>query len=598
MLKTIKNSLKTNQTVFGIVCAVLSALAFSHYFPTTSSVFLLLIAVLTAISCIYVCKNTPKQYKPQAILSVFLSLFVSIGRLIQLHGDGYENFLNHDIPMNLISMAGLWLFFFFITSAAFVLIDRTTPAAGDRLIKMSYWKVFLICWAIIFICYIPYLLAFYPGVVSNDSYNQIEQVLGLRAYSNAHPAAHTFLIWICFKIGHLFSFGNNTCVAIYSISQMLFMSAVFSYTATYILRRRAPKWVFIATVGFFALFPMNGFFAITMWKDFVFSCFLLLLIICLLEIVRTKGRWLASVWHCIGISVLFIAIGIFRSNGVIVLGITALAMLIFLRNKKLRFILLAGGSFVVVMLYQSVFLSSLGVLQTSTTEALGIPMNQICRVAATGKELNEEQQQLIENLVGTDVKDVYKPYGYDPIKFNPKYHQKALDEHVDDYMKLWADLLIRYPDVYVESYFCQTLGYWYPDMQNEITDAYVHENPSGIYELNLVPALRDFLFNYAKPENFFNNPFLWCFNNMAYYVWAVGFLIAYCFYKRKGILLLAWMPLVATWLSIMISAPVNHVSRYIYIFFIALPLVVVESIYNISDYEVDQKNAKKITDKV
>ena len=58
------------------------------------------------------------------------------------------------------------------------------------------------------------------------------------------------------------------------------------------------------------------------------------------------------------------------------------------------------------------------------------------------------------------------------------------------------------------------------------------------------------------------------------------------------------MPLVATWLSIMISAPVNHVSRYIYIFFIALPLVVVESIYNISDYEVDQKNAKKITDKV
>ncbi|MFR1477806.1 MAG: hypothetical protein ACLSB9_20055, partial [Hydrogeniiclostridium mannosilyticum] len=159
-------------------------------------------------------------------------------------------------------------------SAAFVFLVQKAPTLDDSAsVKRPYIKIFLICWLIIFICYLPYFIGLYPGVVSNDSYNQIRQVLSLRAYSNAHPIAHTFLIWVCFKLGHLLSFGNNTCVAIYTLCQMLFMSAVFSYVSTYILRKRAPKWFFIGTVAFFALLPVNGFFAVTMWKDFIFSCF-------------------------------------------------------------------------------------------------------------------------------------------------------------------------------------------------------------------------------------------------------------------------------------------------------------------------------------
>ena len=58
------------------------------------------------------------------------------------------------------------------------------------------------------------------------------------------------------------------------------------------------------------------------------------------------------------------------------------------------------------------------------------------------------------------------------------------------------------------------------------------KNPNGIYEANLIPGLRVH-FRELKPEKAYDNPFLWCLNNMAVYVWAAGLLIAFCFYKRS-----------------------------------------------------------------
>ena len=599
MVQILNTSINKHPIVISVFCSLITALSFGHFYTGTSTLFMLLIAAITSIGVHYLYCNPLSKCKPQIILSLFFALFVSIGRLIQLHNNGKVSFLDHDQLINVICTAGLWLFFYIIISAAFVFLVQKAPTLDDSAsVKRPYIKIFLICWLIIFICYLPYFIGLYPGVVSNDSYNQIRQVLSLRAYSNAHPIAHTFLIWVCFKLGHLISFGNNTCVAIYTLCQMLFMSAVFSYVSTYILRKRAPKWFFIGTVAFFALLPVNGFFAVTMWKDFIFSCFLLLLIPCLIEVVQTKGEWFNQPLHFIWFFVLSMLISVFRSNGIMIVFLTLVSVLIFLPRKKLRFSLLAAASLVVVIAYQTILLPGLGIEQTSRTEALGIPMNQICRVAALGLDLTDEQQKMVDDLVGTDITEVYRPEGYDSIKFNPKYNASALDQDMGGYLKLWGNLLLKYPSVYFESYFCQTLGYWYPDIQNEITDAYVYENPNGIYEVNLIPGLREFISYELKPEKTYDNPFLWCLNNMAIYVWAAGLLIAYCFYKKKPTLIIVWMPLIAAWLSIMISAPVNHVSRYLYIFFIAMPLGIMISLFKSSENEVTVNDDKKASSKI
>ena len=177
---------------------------------------MLLIAAITSIGVHYLYCNPLSKRKPQLILSLFFALFVSIG-LIQLHDNGKVPFLDHDQLINIICTAGLWLFFYYYF-CCFCIPGTKAPTLDDSAsVKRSYIKIFLICWLIIFICYLPYFIGLYPGVVSNDSYNQIRQVLSLRGLQQCPPHCPYLLIWVCFKLGHLLSFGNNTCVAIYTL---------------------------------------------------------------------------------------------------------------------------------------------------------------------------------------------------------------------------------------------------------------------------------------------------------------------------------------------------------------------------------------------
>ncbi len=51
------------------------------------------------------------------------------------------------------------------------------------------------------LCWLPYFLYQYPGIMTPDSVNQFEQVLGLIPYSNHHPWVHTLLIGLIYHIG-------------------------------------------------------------------------------------------------------------------------------------------------------------------------------------------------------------------------------------------------------------------------------------------------------------------------------------------------------------------------------------------------------------
>ncbi len=84
---------------------------FWPFYTGTSSLFMLLIAAITSIGVHYLYCNPLSKRKPQLILSLFFALFVSIGRLIQLHDNGKVPFLDHDQLINIICTAGLWLFF-------------------------------------------------------------------------------------------------------------------------------------------------------------------------------------------------------------------------------------------------------------------------------------------------------------------------------------------------------------------------------------------------------------------------------------------------------------------------------------------------------
>ena len=55
---------------------------------------------------------------------------------------------------------------------------------------------FLLC----ILCWLPYFLYQYPGIMTPDSINQLEQVLHVIPYSNHHPFLHTLLILLQYRL--------------------------------------------------------------------------------------------------------------------------------------------------------------------------------------------------------------------------------------------------------------------------------------------------------------------------------------------------------------------------------------------------------------
>ena len=70
---------------------------------------------------------------------------------------------------------------------------------------------------VIFVAWIPFFLRFYPGIVTSDSYSQIEQTIGLIGLSDHHPITHTAIIGIFINIGLKLTNNINVGIALYSI---------------------------------------------------------------------------------------------------------------------------------------------------------------------------------------------------------------------------------------------------------------------------------------------------------------------------------------------------------------------------------------------
>lgn len=96
---------------------------------------------------------------------------------------------------------------------------------------------------------------------------------------------------------------------------------------------------------------------------------------------------------------------------------------------------------------------------------LSIPIQQVAAVLCNDRELTKEERELIENVADlTYIKDLYVPYFADNMKELVRAgHPEYLEEHKQEFLKLWAALGLRYPGDYLTAYIRQTYGYWYPD---------------------------------------------------------------------------------------------------------------------------------------
>ena len=144
----------------------------------------------------------------------------------------------------------------FLALVAFLLFMRPRLATKKANEKTRIWRFFekhalIKFWAIIFLSWMPCLLAYYPVLFNYDVMRQMPEVLSGQ-YSVFHPISHTLMLGLFFKIGKLLN-SVNVGFFLYSIVQILFLSFSMAFALNTLNRMKVKKRYILFTLIFYSI---------------------------------------------------------------------------------------------------------------------------------------------------------------------------------------------------------------------------------------------------------------------------------------------------------------------------------------------------------
>ncbi len=425
-------------------------------------------------------------------------------------------------------------------------------------------------------CWLPYFLYQYPGIMTPDSLNQFEQVLGLIPYSNHHPFVHTMLFKLFYQIGFAVTHNMVAAVSFFTFFQMCFLALSIAYFLKTLRIFCIRDGILILITCFYALVPYHAVYSVTLWKDIIFAASVLLFSCSMLRMAK---QITPAVWAVFAGSGIMICL--FRSNGWYGF-LFCLPFLLFFYRRYAKFIYPALGVILVtVVIVKYPVMDALDVTQPDLIESLSIPTQQIAAVICNDRELSEEQLALIENVVDlTYIKDLYNPTFADNMKELVRAgNQEYLSAHKWEFFKLWASLGCTYPADYLKAYINQTSGYWYPDSFYPVADVEgVSATTLGVSHTPLIGGpvvvkakeisikLGDMLPLYSL---------LW---SMGIAFWLLLFCIGNAFVRNEKEKLIYYIPSLALYLTVMIATPVATDFRYVYFMVFAVPFYLMTAV--------------------
>lgn len=440
----------------------------------------------------------------------------------------------------------------------------------------KHWLIFSI---IIFCCWIPYFLTYFPGILTSDSISSIEQAFSVKALSNHHPVLFTAIVSLFVHLGLLIFNDINASIALFSLFQMIVMSLILGY-ATYWLYQKWPNKIFIAVILlFFSLNPIIAIYSITMWKDILFSGITVLLCLFLYDIIKTNGEKLLPRKTRLIYTILIILLAFLRNNGLFI--IIALTILFLISSpKKCKPILFKIHTIVIllVLLVQGPVYNLFGIQKSSFVESVGIPIQQIAYTISNNGNISEDQKAYLEKILPLeDWKNSYNPKTVDTIKFHSNFNKAIIDANKTTFIHYWLTIGLQNIPKYLNAWASSTSGYWQPGIYNYLANNSITENPYQIRQTNLMHNI--FGFSIYKPSSFIyyninKMPVVRLIFNISFSVYVVIFYILLILFKKKPKYILPVVPLLVIWITLLIAAPTFCEFRYMFALHLMLPIII------------------------
>lgn len=524
-----------------------------------------------------------RQIAIKVIFSLLYALFIVLG--------DFDRVLVQTGVQIAGRILGWWLLVFILLTIVFrVLENRKVGLQPVGRMEKRFYRdyMYLVFVGICFLCWLPYLLIYFPGWISNDSVWQLEQVCGWVEPSNHHPYFHTMIIKCFFMLGFRL-FGTYTgAVATFVVAQMVFMSCVYALVIYDFYKKGVHIFWLALGLFFYAGLPMNGLYATCIGKDVIFAGVLLLYVREIYLYLFKEKHNLSSdgkVWRWLGENKSYLCLTIYgllvcvlRSNGILVFAGTAAGMILAgLIQKKVRsrsWQKILVSSVIVLgcyLVYTGPMLDALHVTQPDTIEGLTMPTQHIISAYVNNGEITEEEMALLNQAVPMEnIASYYNPYFFDIVKeyIRAEGDQQFIADNKGAFLKVWLQIGLRNPVQYLDAEVRQTCGYWMFDCNEPIYEQYrMAENP-----FDLIVQRKVFSYDFGL----WMDEFLMRFQDFYNRVWSLGlttwtmlFCMAYALYRRQSCL--PYLPYVMLFISLLLATPVHAEFRYTYGMFVALP---------------------------
>lgn len=568
------NTLKQNITAF-IMATFSFFIICSNNFLKSYDVTSWLIYVLILIVFFKTDILGRKNRKESIIFSIILSIILVYGRLC---------FINIDnrivsVLRETFKLDSLWNFICYF-NILFVVFKNVFPKlyslhileTGEK--RISNKKLFILCALIIFIGWLPYFFSFYPGTLTPDSLSEYTSIYkGIHIISDHHPVLHALFIGLFYNLGMLIFHSKTAAIATTTVAQMVVLASVFSYSIVFLKQRNVKKSILVILTLCYALLPVNGYYSIVMWKDVLFAGCIILLTTEVIKLIEKNAQKKLTKKDVISFIVVSLVCAFFRNNAIYMYFLLSLTLIWLF--KKYNKLIITVSTILVMVLYVVIkgpVFKLCGIQKTESSEYIGIPLQQIGRMAFKDAKFTKTDREAFKDLMPIEVmRDAYNPRSSDGIKFHSYYNMSEFDSNKSKYLKLYIKYVMKYPSLAIESYSISTLGFWYPGVEYWSVANGIWENEFGLKTKSLIKNESDSFIRQIEQRAF---PVLSIEWSVGLYFWML-FIFFYIGIRKKGITALGvYMPCIGIWITMMLASPVFAEFRYIYCVVVTIPMLI------------------------
>ena len=434
-------------------------------------------------------------------------------------------------------------------------------------------KIKLLIFILILIPTLIYLIVYYPGVYLNDTSFIIHYPISM---SNIHPLFYGLVMSIIFFSLNIV-FTPSVSIFIMSIIQVLISSLIITTFIIWFNEKAKSKLLLILLVLYYVFTPIISNYNMALNKDTPYTLMIMLFFILIYEFIEKKGKVILEKKYYTKLLLVSIVIIYLRSNGIYIIIPTLIILFIIYGLKKhiIRYtsiiVLILIASFI-----QVIVLKELGVTYLKR-EKYSVPIQQICYLVKYHPDrLNKKDYELLSKIIPNTKEEIdnnYDEYRVDEIKYSVHFNNNNFNKNEKKFVGMWFNRLPSNIESYTKSYFLNTYHLWAVnklDKKQSVFDEasiYLVNKKDRIYNKTILPnGIQNIFEEYYKLFNTYLNP-AGCFI-------LILIVNAYALYRKRKEVVLLSLPLLITWLVLMISSPLSSALRYMALYIYLLPVLI------------------------